>query len=249
MKRKIYIIASMILVAGIMTTAAAQKNTGKKSTPDNTLSKKEQKQGWVLLFDGQSTGSWMNARTKTFPQGGWVVENGTLAIKPGSKGGDIVTRNKFRNFELTIDFNYTPGANSGIKYFIDTEVNDGRMASIGCEYQVLDNKLHPDAKAGINGNRTLSSLYDLIPATNVKDNGPNQWNTARIVVNGNKVQHWLNGQLTVEYERGSEAWKDYVSKSKFKGTKGFAETTEGRILLQDHGDAVAYRNIRIREIK
>jgi hypothetical protein len=236
------------------------KNVEKRATPytpvipqvsylENILSDREKSEGWRLLFDGKGTDEWMNARTKTFPQAGWVIKDGTLSIQPAGKGGDIVTKDKFRNFELVVDFNYAPKANSGIKYFIDTEVNDGKMASIGCEYQVLDNRLHPDAKAGINGNRTLSSLYDLIPAKNVRDNGANQWNRAIIVVNGNKVQHWLNGQLTVEYERGSDAWKEYVSKSKFNNTKGFAEVTEGRILLQDHGDLVSYKNIKIREIR
>lgn len=215
----------------------------------NVLTEREKKDGWKLLFDGKSADLWMNARTKTFPEGGWVIENGTLSITPGTDGGDIVTKNKFRNFELIVDFNYTPGANSGIKYFIDTERDGGKMAGIGCEYQVLDNRLHPDAKAGINGNRTISSLYDLIPAKNVRDNGANQWNRAVIIVNGNKVQHWLNGQLTVEYEKGSDVWKEHLAASKFKDTKGFAEVTEGSILLQDHGDRVAYKNIKIREIK
>lgn len=236
------------------------KNLQKNATPyspvipqtsylNNVLTEREMKEGWKLLFDGKSTEQWMNARTKAFPEGGWVVENGTLSIKPGDDGGDIVTKDKFRNFELIVDFNYTPGANSGIKYFIDTERDGGKMAGIGCEYQVLDDRLHPDAKAGIKGNRTLSSLYDLIAAKNVRDNGANQWNRAVIVVNGNKVQHWLNGQLTVEYEKGSDVWKEHLAASKFKDAKGFAEVTEGRILLQDHDNEVAFKNIKIREIK
>jgi hypothetical protein len=144
---------------------------------------------------------------------------------------------------------YQPGANSGIKYFVDIESNNGKLASIGCEYQVLDDRLHPDAKAGINGNRTLAGLYDLIPPKNKRDNGPNRWNRATIIVNGKKVQHWLNGQMTLEYERSTPEWRELVATSKFKTSPGFGEVEEGRILLQDHGDVVSYRNIKIREIK
>ncbi|MGE5418593.1 MAG: DUF1080 domain-containing protein [Chloroflexota bacterium] len=224
------------------TTVTAQKGI------DNTLSNKEKKQGWILLFDGKTTDRWTAAGQKYVPADHWTVENSSLVVKPGSNGGDIVTMDKFRNFELSIDFMYAPGANSGIKYFIDIERDGGKMATIGCEYQVLDDKLHPDAKEGINGNRTMSSLYDLIPAKNIKDNGADQWNNARIIVNGNKVQHWLNGQLTVEYEKGSSEWNEHYATSKFKNTKGFADVQETRILLQDHGDKVAYKNIKIRKI-
>jgi len=224
------------------------------SKNDNSLTKKEIKAGWKLLFDGKTNEGWMNAGTKAFPPSGWEIKGGTLIVNPKAKGpgggGDIVTKEKFTNFELVVDFMYKPAANSGIKYFIDTESEGGKLASIGCEYQVLDDKLHPDAKAGINGNRTLSSLYDLIPARKDKiDNGPDKWNQAKIVVNGNKVQHWLNGQMTLEYERGNQAWKDLVATSKFKSYPGFGEVKQGRILLQEHGDYVTYKNIKIREIK
>ena len=236
------------------------KNLQKQATPytpvipqysylENTLSEREKQDGWKLLFDGKITDSWMNAGTKVFPAKGWEVKDGCLNVIAKGSGGDIVSKEKFKNFELIVDFLYRPGSNSGIKYFIDTERDNGKYAGVGCEYQVLDNKLHPDAKAGINGNRTLSSLYDLIPAKNVSDNGPEQWNRAMIIVNGNKVQHWLNGQLTVEYERGSSQWKEAVASSKFKDIPGFAEVTEGRLLLQEHGDLVSYKNIKIWEIK
>jgi hypothetical protein len=176
-----------------------------------------------------------------------------FSVNPVSKkqgeGGDIVTVNKYKNFELSVDFLYTKGANSGIKYFVDTESNNGSLASIGCEYQVLDDLNHPDAKAGFEGNRTMAGLYDLIAPINKKDNGFDKWNNAKIIVNGNKVQHWLNGQLTVEYERGNDAWRELVKKSKFKDSPGFGEVKEGRILLQDHGNNVSFKNIKIREIK
>jgi hypothetical protein len=222
------------------------------NTPDNTLTDKEVKEGWKLLFDGKSGANWMNAKSKTFPSKGWIIKDGILTVtsETGTQntGGDIVTVNKYKSFELSVDFKYTPGANSGIKYFVDTESNNGALASIGCEYQILDDKLHPDAKLGINGNRTLAGLYDLIPPKNKIDNGPDKWNHATIIVKGNHVQHWLNGQMTVEYDRGNPAWKELVATSKFKTSPGFGEVAEGRLLLQDHGNVVSYKNIKIREI-
>ena len=196
----------------------------------------------------------MNLRTKSFPANGWEIKDGTISVNPASKqpngGGDIVSADRYSNFELTFDFRYTPGANSGVKYFIDPEGDKGTFASIGCEYQVLDDNLHPDAKAGINGNRTLASLYDLIPAsTNKIDNGPDKWNTGIIKVEGNKVQHWLNGKLVLQYERGNDAWRAVVATSKFKPNTGFGEAKNGRILLQDHGNVVFFKNIKIRELK
>lgn len=221
---------------------------------DNVLSAREKKEGWILLFDGKTSSGWMNAKSKKFPSSGWVIKNGMLTVDPQSKqqggGGDIVTTDKFRNFELTFDFMYTHGANSGVKYFVDTEADNGSLASIGCEYQVLDDKLHPDAKLGKNGNRTLAGLYDLLPpAPGKRDNGPDKWNTGKIVVRDSKVEHWLNGSKTLGYERGNEEWKALVATSKFKNSPHFGERSEGRILLQDHGNMVSYRNIKIRELK
>ena len=218
----------------------------------NELTERERSEGWRLLFDGTTPAGWMKARTWIFPTGGWEIREGTLTIDPATKGegggGDIVTTEKFKNFELIVDFNYATGANSGIKYFVDTEADGGSRASIGCEYQILDDRLNPDAQAGIAGNRTLAGLYDLIAPRNKRDNGPNQWNRAMIIVNGPEVQHWLNGMLTVEYERGTTEWRELVAGSKFKNFQGFGEAEEGRILLQDHGNLVSFMNIKIREL-
>ncbi len=230
-----------------------QAGRGNSSIVENTLTEKEIKEGWKLLFDGKTSKGWMNAKSKSFPSGGWDIKDGTLTVNPETKGknggGDIVTTEKYKNFELIIEFLYKPGANSGIKYFVDTESDNGTLSSIGCEYQVLDDKLHPDAKLGINGNRTLAGLYDLIAPRIRQDNGPDKWNSAKIVVKGNKIQHWLNGQITVEYERSTPAWKALVATSKFKNSPGFGEVEQGRILLQDHGNIVSFKNIKIREIK
>lgn len=220
---------------------------------DNELASREIEDGWKLLFDGKTSEGWISAKTDSFPASGWKISDGTITVDPESKrpgeGGDIVTTDKFSNFELSVDFLYTTGANSGIKYFVDTEADNGALASIGCEYQILDDRNHPDAKAGFAGNRTLAGLYDLIAPKNKRDNGSNQWNRATIIVNGNKVQHWLNGFLTVEYERSTPEWRELVETSKFKPVNGFGEAAEGRILLQDHGDAVSFKNIKIKELE
>jgi len=252
MKRLTFLLTTLFLFL-ITGTINGQRENLNKDDLDNTLTDREVKKGWKLLFDGKTSTGWMNAKSKTFPSGGWEINDGILTINPKVKGpnsgGDIVTIDKFKNFELVVDFMYKPGANSGIKYFIDTEVNNGALASIGCEYQILDDKLHADAKMGIGGNRTLAGLYDLIAPKNKRDNGPDKWNLAKIIVNGNKVQHWLNGKMTVRFERGNDKWKELVATSKFKTSPGFGEVKEGRILLQEHGNVVSFKNIKIREIK
>ncbi|HNW57459.1 MAG TPA: DUF1080 domain-containing protein [Bacteroidales bacterium] len=254
MKRVTYILLIQIALMSIGDyTFGQRKDSGGEKITDNILTKKEMKEGWILLFDGKTPDGWMNAVTKKFPENGWEIKDGMLIVNPETKkangGGDIVTAKKYRNFELTVDFKYTTGANSGIKYFVDTEADNGAMASIGCEFQILDDINHPDAKMGFNGNRTLAGLYDLIAPAAKKDLGPNEWNRATIIVKDGHVQHWLNGQLTVEYDRGTPEWKRLVATSKFKSFPGFGEATEGRILLQDHGNLVSFKNIKIREIR
>jgi len=243
MKKLIYVFA-----AALIFNSAGKMANGQPNNADNTLSAKEVKDGWKLLWDGKTNAGWRGYKTPTFPATGWDMKDGVLTILPPSaqskSGGDIITIDTYKNFELSVDFLYTPGANSGIKYFIDGKTN------VGCEYQVLDDKLHPDAKLGINGNRTMAGLYDLIPPKSNKiDNGPDKWNHATIIVNGNHVQHFLNGQMTVEYDRNNQAWKDLVATSKFKTSPGFGEVVDSHILLQDHGNKVSYKNIKIREIK
>jgi hypothetical protein len=241
------------------------KNIEKYSTPykpviiqksflTNKLSEREVKEGWKLLWDGKTTKGWRGAKLTVFPAGGWEIKDGILSVfetggAESAAGGDIVTVDKYKNFELSIDFMYTAGANSGIKYFVNTDLNKGAGSSIGCEYQILDDKLNQDAVEGIEGNRTLAALYDLIPPENKRDNGAGSWNRATIIVNGKHVEHWLNGLMTVHYERGTDSWRKLVSKSKYKVWPNFGEASEGNILLQDHGNKVSFRNIKIREIK
>jgi len=251
--KKLILAFAVVLLLATGNSINGQANNAENKEKDNTLTQKEIKDGWKLLFDGKTSAGWMNAKTKKFPESGWNIKDGVLTFDPSIKGtnagGDIVSVDKFRNFELIVDFKYKLGGNSGIKYFVDTEKNNGALASIGCEYQILDDKNHPDAKLGISGNRTLAGLYDLIAPKPKIDNGPDKWNRAKIIVQGNHVEHWLNGQMTVSYERNNEAWKALVATSKFKDSPGFGEAAEGRLLLQAHGDLVSFKNIKIREIK
>jgi len=223
---------------------------------DNTLSQKEIEEGWKLLWDGKTTDGWIGAKLATFPNKGWLIKDGVLSVlkadgKESADGGDIVTTKKYRNFILKVDFKITKGANSGIKYFVDPGMNKGEGSAIGCEFQILDDDNHPDAKLGVNGNRTLGSLYDLIPP-NRSGTGyrfdKNGFNTAMIIVNGNRVQHYLNGVKIVEYVRNTQAFNALVAYSKYKDWPNFGNAAEGNILLQDHGDQVFFKNVKIKEI-
>ena len=218
---------------------------------NNKLTEKEIAEGWQLLWDGKTTEGWRGAKLKEFPADGWAIEDGILKVKKGdggesTNGGDIVTVKKYRNFELKVDFKITPGANSGIKYFVDTELNKGEGSSIGCEFQILDDKKHPDAEKGVRGNRKLASLYDLIPAPEKKGFRGGFFNTALVKVNGNHVEHWLNDVKVLEYERNTPMWNALVNYSKYKVWDNFGNAAEGHILLQDHGDEVWFKNIKIK---
>jgi hypothetical protein len=220
----------------------------------NTLTDREKKEGYKLLWDGKTTTGWRGAKLMTFPEKGWTIRDGVLTVAEtgggeAAAGGDIVTADEFANFELIVEFNITKGANSGIKYFVDTGLNKGQGSSIGCEFQLLDDAVHPDAKLGVKGNRTLAGLYDMIPPVGVRFNGVGEWNRARIVVQGKHVEHWLNGFKTVEYERATQMWRTLVDHSKYTVWPAFGEAPKGHILLQDHGNTVMFRSIKIRELK
>lgn len=222
------------------------------------LTKSEMRQGWRFLWDGKTSEGWRGAKLDQFPSKGWSMEDGILKVEKSTggestNGGDIVTIDTYSDFELSVDFKLTEGANSGIKYFVDPNLNKGSGSAIGLEYQVLDDKNHPDAKQGKNGNRTVGSLYDLMRAQSKVSSrgknfkGINQWNNARIVVKGGHVQHWLNHVKVVEYDRFSQSFEALVEKSKYEKWENFGRHAEGHLLIQDHGDEVLFRNIKIRE--
>lgn len=213
----------------------------------NTLTEAEKKDGWKLLWDGKTTEGWRSIKAEGWPEKGWVIEDGVLRIEAKSGAGDLITKEKFSDFELKLDFKLTPKANSGIKLFIVSEPGQVKLAPLGPEFQILDDVGHPDANMGKNGNRKVGSLYDLIPAPADKKVMPmGEWNQAHIISKGKKVTFMLNGQVTAEFERGSEKWHELIAGSKYKKNKGFGEAESGHILLQDHYDLVYYRNIKIK---
>jgi hypothetical protein len=225
-------------------------------TRPNRLSEAEAALGWRLLWDGATTAGWRGAHASGFPPAGWEIAEGALTVLESgggeaAHGGDIVTEEQFAAFELQLEFELTEGANSGIKYFVTEQYDAGGGSAIGLEYQLLDDQHHPDATQGRDGNRTLASLYDLIPANKqprfVKP--PGEWNHARLVVRPDgAVEHWLNHQKVLEYVRGSEDFLELVAISKYRDWEGFGLWERGRILLQDHGNRVSFRSIKLREL-
>ncbi|WP_420152808.1 3-keto-disaccharide hydrolase [Siphonobacter sp.] len=225
---------SLIILWFSLSTIAWAQNA------DNVLTQQESSEGWKLLWDGKTTNGWKSSGSEAFPAKGWNVEEGVLKVLKDGKGGDIITTKTYKNFILKADFKLTEGANSGIKYFVN-------RGGIGCEYQILDDVRHPDAKAGVAGNRTLGSLYDLIAAPATKPYRTQEFNTAMIIVQGNHVEHWLNGVKIVDYERNNQMWRALVNYSKYKGFPDFGDAAQGHFLLQDHGDEVWFKNIKILE--
>lgn len=207
----------------------------------NTLTDAEKAAGWKLLFDGKTTDGWVAIGKNTFPDKGWVIEEGTLKHVAKGGGGDIVTKDRFDDFELEWQWRIGEGANSGLKYNLPDP-----SKGVGCEYQLIDDARHADSKLG-GGTRTTGSLYDVIkPADDKKLNPAGEWNTSRVVVKGNHVEQWLNGTKTVEFDFGSDALKAAVAKSKFKNAEGWGVKAKSPILLQDHGDEIALRSIKIK---
>ena len=232
----------------------------------NTLTDQEKRSGWLLLWDGKTTDGWRSPNSERFPSRSWSIADGVLTVDAGvnnanaeaGAGGDIITRERYSNFELSADFKTTPGCNSGIKIFVQPNLSPidkvtgqpiGVGSAIGMEYQILDDERHPDAKAGRNGDRRLGALYDLMPCDTNKPVKPmGEWNRVRILSQGKHVEFWLNGQKILEFERGSAEFREAVAQSKFKNIPDFGEWPDGHILLQEHGSVVSFRNIKIRAL-
>ena len=226
------------------------------NTIPNHLSEGEKNNGVRLLWDAATTKGWRGAYKTAFPEKGWKMENGVLSVLPSggaesAHGGDIVTEEMFSAFIFQFDFKLSEGANSGVKYFV-TEKEQNTGSAIGLEYQILDDEKHPDAKLGVVQNRTLASLYDLIPSLREPRarRKIGEWNRGMIVVYpDNRVEHWLNGWKVLEYQRGAPYYHALVARSKYANWENFGMAKEGRLLLQDHGDKVEFRSLKIQTLQ
>jgi hypothetical protein len=227
-----------LLSAALLSLVAVSTGSlAAEGTPGDSAS------GWIPLFDGKTTTGWRAFGKPAFPEKGWVVEDGWLKHTAKGGGGDIITTDTFENFELQWEWKVAPGANSGVKYFIDEK----RGAPIGHEYQLIDDALHPDALVG--PKRQTGSLYDALPPSNRELRPPGQVNTSSVIVLGNHVEHWLNGKRILAYDLGSAEMAAAKAASKFKNEAKWGTKFATPILLQDHGDEVSFRSLRIRPLK
>lgn len=216
---------------------------------------------WKTLFDGESFSGWRGLGRDSVPGGHWIIEDGAIRkVASGAvptaadgqplEGGDLMTLETYQDFELVFEWKVSPGANSGIKYNVSEAMSTAAppiYAALGFEYQVLDDDLHPDAQNG--PNRTAGALYDLVPPEPAKELRPvGSFNEGRIVFNQGHGEHWLNGVLVLEFDLGTPDFESFFEVSKYAPIEGFADQRAGHIVLQDHGDDVWFKNIRIREI-
>jgi hypothetical protein len=227
----------------------------------NKLTEAEQAEGWMLLFDGKTFDGWRGVGRNGIPEKHWVIEDGAIKKVPGKEvplqedgqpleGGDIMTARTFENFELYFEWKISPAGNSGIKYNVSEEMSISyppEQAALGFEYQILDDERHPDAKNG--AARTAAALYDLIAPENKRLKPVGEFNTARIIFRGKHGEHWLNGVKVLEYDLETPRMESLVASSKYSSIPDFAKKRQGHIVLQDHTDAVWYRNLKIRELK
>ncbi len=228
--------------------AATQSQAATTQGTQNQLSDTEKKDGWRLLFDGQTTTGWRGFQKDAFPAAGWTVEDGCLKCL-GKKGGDIVTTEKFTDFELAWEWRLSPKGNSGVKYFVDEKRADGKgkiiASAVAHEYQTIDDEGYPEK---LKDSQKTGAWYDVIAPKNAKPNPLGEFNQSRLVVRGKHVEHWLNGAQVVAYDLGSPQAVAGIAASKFKNVKGYGDKIETPILLQDHNTNVWFRNIKLRPL-
>ncbi len=242
--------------------AACHQSAPEAAAPaaPNTLTAEEQRSGWRLLFDGQSLAGWRGLGYPSVPAEHWSVDGGAIRKIASGKArtrpdgqpleaSDLMTVATFRDFELAWDWKVTPGANSGLKYNVSEELSTSLApthAAKAFEYQMLDDDRHPDGKLATH---RAGALYELVPANDKKRLAPvGEWNHSVIVLDGNHGEHWLNGEKIAEYELGSPEMNKALAASKYAPIPWFATRRSGHIVLQDHGDEVYFRNIRIKEL-
>jgi hypothetical protein len=223
------LLASFVLALAAQSTLAASHKEGEKE------------EGFKPLFDGETTEGWRSYRKEGFPENGWVIDDGALHIQAGGGAGDIITEEQFTDFDFRFEWKVAEGANSGIFYRVTEEGR--RSYDSGIEYQILDNDGHGDGKKAIT---SAASNYALYPPEGAETKPVGEWNTGRISQKGNHVEHWLNGKKVVEFEVGGEDWNKRIADSKFSDAELFAKSPTGHIGLQDHGNDVWFRNLRIK---
>lgn len=225
-----------------------QENLQNDDSPGVATTGQEQPRDWEILFDGENLDQWRSIKSDSFPSQSWVIEDGALVLN--GKGGDIITREKYGDFELIWEFNLTHKANSGIKYFVDSlhHQQSGDVVFNGPEYQIIDDSNHEAIKDDPNGLSSTAALYLLYAPENKVLHPAGEWNQARIVAKDGKVEHWLNGTKVLSYQRGSRDFLDKMAETKFMEYPDYGQTEEGHILITDHQDRVFFRDIRIRRL-
>lgn len=263
MKRLKTIIPFMISMALIFSAfngckQGAKKEDGKAETEKkaqmlNQLTDQEKEEGWKLLFNGENFEGWRGYNDETFPDSGWVIENNAVKClgsghgEAGGAGGDIIYDQKFKDFRLKFEWKISKGGNSGV-FYLAKEIPGEPIWKSSPEFQILDNANHPDAQLGKNGNRKAASLYDLIPADPQNTKPYGEWNQGEILVYQGTVVHRQNGEDVLEYHLGTSDWKEMIANSKFSEFEEFGKYRKGYIGLQDHGNDVWYRNIKLKEL-
>ena len=238
------LLLTTLAMAALCAARPAAQQTGAAA---NTLTAAEKKAGWILLFDGHSLDGWRGYKRTDAADSRWKAIDGTLTLPPDNGRDthgqrDIISKDTYEQFELVFDWKIAQGGNSGVKYFI----LEDRDSAIGHEYQLIDDERHADAKVG--PHRQTAAFYDVLPASDRPVKPAGEWNTTRIVVRGQTVEHWLNGKKVLQYELNSPALNAAIEKSKFKGIERFGKRQNAHLLLQDHGDQVWFRNIKIRRL-